>query len=405
MTADEPIADRPTDDLHPGLAARREEGPVVTWPGGARFSALMVGRSADVAAMLTDPRMRADPVGIPGARDVFGPLLAHLGVPPDLDHLGRGLLTRDGADHLRLRKLVSRAFSVRRVAALRPGVETITHALLDDLAAASAGGRAVDLMTTFAYPLPITVICELVGVPEAGRGAWRELASLFVDPDPPRMAPVVREVVAGIAELIEARRAEPADDLATGLVQAHDGEDRLSTEEMTTMVLDLVVAGHETTARLIGASVRALLTRPDQLAALREQPELWPGAVHELVRTCGPIPVSSPRHAAEDVEIGGSTIPAGSTVVAGLLPANTDHRAYEHPEVLDVRRDTGPGDGHVGFGRGPHYCLGAALARQETEVALRALFTRFGRLRLVEPPAGPSPLGPLTLRELPVRAE
>lgn len=405
MTAHEQSTERLPDDVLPALAARREEGPVVTWPDGGRWSSLMVTRSADVATMLTDSRLRVDHSDVPGAHDVFGAVLARVGVPADLDHLGRGLLTRDGADHLRLRKLVSRAFSVRRVAALRPGVEAITDALLDDLAAASAGGRPVDLMTAFAYPLPITVICELVGVPESARAAWRELGTLFVRPDPPRMAPVVREVVGGVAELLDARRAEPADDLATGLVQAHDGEDRLTTEEMTTMIVDLVVAGHETTARLIGAAVRALLTRPDQLAVLREQPDLWPDAVHELVRTCGPIPVSSPRHAAEDVEIGGTTVPAGSTVVAGLLPANTDHRAHRHPEVLDVRRRTGPGDGHLGFGRGPHYCLGAALARQEAEVALRALFTRFARLRLVDPPAGPSPLGPLTCDELLVRTQ
>ncbi|MBP2366942.1 cytochrome P450 family protein [Pseudonocardia parietis] len=382
----------------------REHAAVVDVPGLGSGSSLMVTRQEDVRTMLTDPRFRCDPATVPSAVNSLPAVFELVGMPEDLAYLGRGLLTRDGADHSRLRTLVSRAFTVRRVSALRPRVEALTDRLLDDVAAAGAGGRTVDLVSVFAYPLPIAVICELVGVPEGRRAPWQELGRLFMAHDPERMPEVAREVVAQVAELVEARRAEPADDLLTALVGVHEDDgDRLTERELVTMVFDLVIAGFETTAHLLSKATLALLTRPDQLAALRADPGLWPRAVHELVRTCGPVPTGIPRYAAADVEIGGATIPEGSTVLAGLLPANFDPRVYDGPDELDVRRDGGRGDGHVGFGQGAHYCLGAALARQETEVALRALVERFGDLRLAEEAAEPSQLGFYRLAELPVR--
>ena len=383
----------------------REQAPTVEMPGLGDEPMFMVTRHDDVRAVLTDPRFRSDPDSVDGASRTLATLFETLGLPDDLAYLSRGLLTRDGADHSRLRGLVSRAFTVRRVNALRPRVETITAGLLDDVAAAGAGGRPVDLVTTFAYPLPVAVICELVGVPGDQRARWQELGGLLFNPDPERMPGVARAVVAQLRELIEARRAVPADDLVSALVRVHDDGDRLTEREMITMVFDLVTAGFETTAHLISKAVLALLTRPDQLAALRADPGLWPGAVHELVRTCGPIPTGLPRHAATDIEIGGVTIPQGAGVLPGLLPANFDPRSYDAPGELDVRRDTGRGDGHLGFGQGAHYCLGAALARQESEVALRALVTRFDRLRLGSAADAPQPshLGFHRLPELLVR--
>ncbi|MBW0102233.1 cytochrome P450 [Pseudonocardia sp. KRD291] len=382
----------------------RETGPVVDVPGIGTRGAHMVTRHDDVRAMLTDPRFRSDAGSVDGAENAVSALFAQIGIPPDLDFLGANLLTRDGADHTRLRKLVSRAFTVRRVNDLRPRVETITDGLLDDVAAAAAGGRAVDLVAAFSYPLPIAVICELVGVPEDMRPAWRELGRLMVAPEPERMPEAARAVVAQVRQLISERRAEPADDLVTALVRVHsDDGDRLTEREMTTLVFDLVTAGFETTAHLISKATLALLTRPDQVAALRSDPELWPRAVHELVRTCGPIPTSLPRYAAADVRVGDVTVAEGSTVMAGLLTANFDPRVRDRPEDLDVRRDTGRGEGHLGFGQGAHYCLGAALARQETEVALRALFDRFDDLRLAEPDEEPSQLGFARLTELQIR--
>lgn len=383
----------------------REQGPVVDFPWVGEHTAFMVTRRDDVHAMLTDPRFHSDAGAVSGTRNATTPLLEQLGIPADLDYLGRGLLTRDGADHTRLRKLVSRAFTVRRVNALRPRVEAIADELLDDVEAAATGGGTADLVTALAYPLPIAVICELVGVPRRDRAPWRELGRLMVSPAPDRMPDVAREVVAQVQRLVEARRESPADDLITGLVEAHSEDgDRLTEREMITLIFDLVTAGFETTAHLISQAALALLTRPDQLAALRADPGLWPQAVHELVRTCGPIPISLPRYPDQDVQVGDVTLAAGSTVLAGILTANFDPRAYDRATELDVRRATGRGEGHLGFGQGAHYCLGAALARQETEVALRALFGRFRDLRLAEPQDGqPSPLGFQRLPELPVR--
>jgi cytochrome P450 len=196
--------------------------------------------------------------------------------------------------------------------------------------------------------------------------------------------------------LIAARRREPADDLVTGLIQAQEADgDRLTDAELITMVFVLVLAGHETTANLIGNATRALLTHPDQLRLLRDDPALWPGAVHELMRFTGPILATRIRFAKEDVELGGQRIAAGESVEAVIVSANRDPRAYPDPDRLDVTRRPvgGHGEGHVGFGHGAHYCLGAALARQEGEIALRALFERFPDLALdsAEPAWEPVP--------------
>lgn len=365
-------------DPYTGFGRMREAAPVVTVSLLGMPPAVMVTRRDDVRAVLTDPRLVTDPALVGAAPAMRRMLLEQLGVPDDLaGYLDRNILTTDGADHTRLRKLVSRAFTVNRVSALRPRVERIAAGLVDDLVAAGAGGRPVDLVERFGYPLPITVICELVGVPEPQRAQWHEWGRVFTSMDPQRIPVVLADAVAHVHELIAARRAEPADDLVTALVaaQAEDG-DRLTDQEMVTMIFALVMAGHETTAHLITNGALALLTHPDQLAALRADPGLWPRAVHELMRARGPVQFTQFRYPTTDVEVGGVRIAAGTPVIAGLLPANHDPRAVEHPEELDVRRDTGRGEGHLGFGQGAHYCLGAALARQEGEVALRALFER-----------------------------
>ncbi|MFP5072132.1 cytochrome P450 family protein [Pseudonocardia nantongensis] len=388
----------------------REQAPVVETPEFGVGPAHLVTRYEDVHAMLADPRFRCDASSIAGAANGLPALFEQLGMPDDLAYLGHGLLTRDGSEHARLRRLVSRAFTVRRVGALRPRVEALTEGLLDDAADAArtgeADGRPVDLVAALAYPLPITVICELVGVPEDRRARWRELGRSLTAPDPERLPEAARAVVAQVTELIEERRTDPADDLVTALVGVHDDDgDRLTEREMLTMVFDLVTAGFETTAHLISKAALALLTRPDQLAALRADPGLWPRAVHELVRTCSPVPIGLPRYPIADVEIGGVAVAEGSTVMAALLSANFDPRAYDAPEDLDVRRHAGRGDGHLGFGHGAHYCLGAALARQEIEVALRVVFERFPDLRLADADAAaePSQLGFHRLPELIVR--
>ncbi|MGW5263944.1 cytochrome P450 family protein [Microbispora sp. NPDC004025] len=378
-------------DPFEGFSRLREQAPMVrgSFPG-LGSPVWLVTRYDDVKTVLGDRRFVNNPASVPGADvgNIREALIEARGIPPEYAvYLLDSILDSDGDDHLRLRRLVSRAFTARRVAELRPRVEEITEDLLDRLPGHAEDGVA-DLIEHFAYPLPITVICELVGIPEEDRPRWREWGKGLVSLEPGAMAEPLRHMVTYIRELIARRRAEPAGDLLTGLIRAHDEDgDRLSDTELVTMVLTLVLAGHETTAHLIGNGTAALLTHPDQLAALRADPGLLPPAVHELMRWCGPVQVTRFRYAAEDVEIGGMTVRRGEPVMAVLVSANYDPRRFEDPDRLDIAREPdGHKEVHVGFGHGLHYCLGAALARQEGEVAFGALLRRYPRLELAVAP-------------------
>lgn len=374
-------------DPYASFAAFREEAPVLRGLAMDGSPAWYVTRQADVRTVLSDPRFVNSSRSVPGEQvdSIRDRMIEQLGVPAEyVPYVADSILDKDGFDHVRLRKLVSRAFTVKRVNGLRPRVEEITNGLLDALAAA---GQQVDLVESFAYPLPITVISELVGVPEEARQRWHTWGNEIVSMRPELLAPAVRAMVDHTRELIAAKRAEPADDLLSALIEIQDEGDRLSDDELITMVVTLVFAGHETTAHLISNGIRALAEHPDQLELLRRDPGLWPTAVHELMRWCGPVLITRLRYAAEDIELGGVQMRAGDAVQAVLVSANFDPREYAEPERLDVtRRPAGRGEGHVGFGHGMHYCLGAALARQEGEVALRMLFERFPELRLDGPP-------------------
>lgn len=367
-----------------GYGRLREEAPVLRGRTPDGSPAWYVTRQEDVRTVLGDPRFVNDATSVPGVEvdSVRDKMVEMVGIPPEYARfITNTILDSDGERHTRLRKLVSRAFTVRRVNDLRPRVEEITAGLLDGFV------EPVDFMADFAYPLPITVICELVGVPEADRPSWREWGAALTTMRPDVVGVAVRDMVTHVQDLIARRRAAPADDLLTALVHVRDEEgDRLSEDELVTMVLTLVMAGHETTAHLLGNGLVALLEHPDQLGLLRADPSLWPGAVHELMRWCSPVQVTRIRYATQDVEMGGVVIRAGEPVQAVLLSANHDPRAYTDPERFDVtRRPAGRGEGHVGFGHGFHYCLGAALARQEGEVALRAVVERFANLALTSP--------------------
>jgi cytochrome P450 len=370
-------------DPYTGYGALREEGPVLRGVGPDGTTPLwFVTRQDEVRTVLGDPRFVNDPASVrTGANvdDARRRMMGQFGLTEELaGYLTGTILDHDGADHTRLRKLVSRAFTVRRVGELRPRVEAIAADLLDRLP------DRFDLMSTYSYPLPITVICELVGVPEADRSSWREWSAALFTFKRENFPAAIRGMADSVKGLIADRRREPADDLVTGLIQAQEADgDRLTDAEMISMVFVLVLAGHETTANLIGNGARALLTHPDQLRLLRDDPALWPGAVHELMRFTGPVLGTRIRFAKEDVELGGELITAGQAVEAVLVSANRDPRVYADPDRLEVtRRPAAHGDGHVGFGFGAHYCLGAALARQEGEIALRALFERFPDLAL-----------------------
>jgi cytochrome P450 len=275
---------------------------------------------------------------------------------------------------------VGRAFTGRAVARLRPRIEAITDELLD----AMAGPEAVDLIAAFAAPLPMTVICELLGIPEPERAQFFEWTRIAVTtPHHPRLGKTREQFAAYLVDLIGRKRAAPAEDLLSELIAVSDEGDRLSEDELVSMAMLLVIAGHDTTINLIANGVLALLAAPEQFAALRENPELVPNAVEELLRYAGPVHIATVRFTAEPVTVGGVRIPEGEFVALSLISANLDADRFADPEVLDVRR---PGGGHLAFGHGIHHCVGAPLARLEAQIALGRLAARFPGLRLVAEP-------------------
>ncbi|MEW2514218.1 cytochrome P450 [Streptomyces sp. NPDC046870] len=377
-------------DPHPMYARLRERGPVhrvrLAMPGGAWETWLVVGYE-EARAALADPRLAKD-----SAKTGY--------VPLDEQLIGKYLLVADPPQHTRLRGLVARAFTMRRVERLRPRIQRITDDLLDDML---PRGRA-DLVDALAYPLPITVICELLGVPEIDRAEFRKLSTQVVAPtdaDSERAATV--RFAEYLTELIEdKRRAGPTGDLLGDLIRttAEDG-DRLSMDELRGMAYLLLIAGHETTVNLIGNAVLALLTHPAQLAALRADSTLLEGAVEETLRWEGPVENATYRYAAEPLKIAGSSIGRGDDVLIGLTAAQRDGRRFADPDRFDIRRDT---RGHLAFGHGIHYCLGAPLARLEAGIAIGTLLDRAPGLALDGEPGEWLP-GMLMrgVRSLPVR--
>jgi cytochrome P450 len=268
----------------------REEAPLTRGVIPGVPPVWLATRYDDVKLVMSDARFVNDVANVPGmdAPNVTEQIWLAIGIPAEyLVYLRAGMSDSDGADHTRLRKLVTRAFTAKRVAELRPRVEEITERLLDEL----PDGDSVDLLAHFAYPLPIIVICELVGIPEADRPRWRAWSAALAKGMGPGMGDALRGMIDHVTELIELRRAAPAGDLLSDLVRAQD-DDRLTDIELVTLVLNLVVAGHETTAHLIANGTAALLTHPDQLDLLRGDPDLLPRAVQELMRWCGPALVS-----------------------------------------------------------------------------------------------------------------
>ena len=374
-------------DPYGGFSRLREETRIARgmWDGGPAW---FITRHDDANAVLMDRRFATNSKSLPGGTDTYAEVLEQLGIAKELvTHLSGSLVYTDPPDHTRLRKLVLRAFAARRIAALRPRVEAITSEVLDTLPGLAVDGM-VDLIEHLANPLPITVICELVGVPAEDRPKWRAWNLDYSSKDPLRLNSMLDEMSTYIRDLADKRRAEPADDLLTVLTQAHDEDnDRLSDTELVTMVLTLLIAAVETTPPVIGTGVMALLTHPDQLALLRADPSLMPGAVQEVLRWCGPAVVSKLRYALEDVKIGDTLIKQGDRVQVVLGSGNHDPRRYPHPERLDITRrlDT-TGVQHLAYSRGAHYCLGAGLANQEIEIALAATFERYPDLALAVAP-------------------
>jgi cytochrome P450 len=368
------------DNPFPLFAAVRQLAPVhaVTLADG--HDAWLVVGYDEARVALNEPRFSKDM----HAALATGDGVVAEGLPGP--SFARHMLSVDPPDHSRLRRLVSTAFTPRRVEALRPRVQAIVDDLLDAIAAAGPQAR-VDLVAGFAFPMPFTVICELLGVPQPDRAALgKGLIELLVPYSTPAEyanAKAASDAVVGMLEaLVEAKQADPGDDLVSGLISARDGDERLSTQELLSTIFQLIVAGHDTTASLIGNSIVALLENPVQLDELRSDPAKLATAVEELLRYDAPVPHSTFRYAVAPVEIGGVTIPAGAQVIICLAAANRDDTQYEAPEQLDLDRAE---TRHLAFGHGIHHCLGAPLARMEGQIALGSLLRRFPELRLAIP--------------------
>ncbi|WP_327136086.1 cytochrome P450 (plasmid) [Streptomyces sp. NBC_01343] len=381
-------------DPFPLYRQLREDGPVRRVVIAGALEAWLVTRYEDGLAALSDSRLSSD---VRDAADIR--LLQQL---PDTEResmLGN-MLRSDPPDHTRLRRLVSKAFTARRVAQMRPRIQAVTDRLLD---AVVADGRA-DLIEDFALPLPVTVISELLGVPVDERHEFQHWTDRMImrgaePPDPAVVNEAWRHMRGYAGELIGAKRAEPGEDLLSALITARDEEARLSEDELVAMVFLLLAAGYITTVNLIGGGIAMLLAHPDQLDRLRSDPGLLPGAIEEFLRFDGPVSPGIARFAREDVEIAGVRVPRGATVLIGSAVADRDPERFPDPDRLDITR---PDNAHLAFGHGIHYCLGAPLARLEGQIAIGTALRRLPGLALAVPPAEipwrPGGLrGPLTL--------
>ena len=354
--------------------ARLRESRAVTpvrMPGYGR--PWVVTRYDDVRAVLTDPRMARDIRRWPGGGRTR---------PSEATGINDHMLHFDPPDHTRLRRLVQKPFSARRPT-LRPRAEAIAAGLLDGLAA--DGDGVVDLLARYARPLPIAVICELLGAPVADREWIRD--TVYAYDDHANHDRVERDLAAYFTELVAAKRADPGDDLVSALVLARDNDvdaaDGLTASELLGTVYLLVMAGFDTTVNLIASGTLALLAHPAELARLRADPSLLPAAAEELLRYASPVNHANDRFTTEDVPVGGVVIPAGEWVIPAIASADRDPARFPGPDRLDLSRDT---SGHLAFGHGIHHCLGAPLARMEAEVALGALLARYPGLSLAVPP-------------------
>ncbi|MDX1520972.1 MAG: cytochrome P450 [Anaerolineae bacterium] len=303
---------------------------------------------------------------------------------PGLQQLiNQNMLFSDPPDHTRLRALVNQAFTPRRMEQMGPQMQSVADSLVDRV----AGRGTMDVMADVALPFPVSVICDLLGIPRAEQDQVADWSQAIISPGRHRLSygrrrKKVRAFVDYLRAMFADRRVHPRDDLVTALVQAEQGGDTFTETELSSMVALLLVTGHETTVNLIGNGVLALLLHPEQLARLKAEPDLLDKAIEELLRYDGPVETSTTRWARRDVEFRGHLIKRGDIVRVVLTSANRDAAHFENPDQLDLSRVANK---HLGFGHGIHYCLGAPLARLEGRIALNTLLQRLPNLRLAVP--------------------
>ena len=366
-------------DPHPIYAEIRKSHRVYrTFDPEMKVDVWLLTRYDDAVALLKDDRFTKDMNRLRGGMDSDYMLFNDAA-----SAINKHMLMVDPPDHTRLRGLVHKAFTPRMIESLHPRIEQIAEEALD----AVADKGEMDLINDFALPVPITVIAEMLGVPLADRAKFREWSNTIVfeglkGTNPDKVAVASLEFIMYFHEMFDARRAEPRDDLITGLVQVEEDGEKLDQQELISMVFLLLVAGHETTVNLIGNGTLALLQHPDQVEKLRNNPDLIKTAIEEMLRYNGPVGSSTMRWALEDLELFGQPIKTGEMVLASLLAANRDPEQFENPDTFDITRTP---NRHIAFGSGIHYCLGAPLARMEGAIAINALLRRLPDLQLAVP--------------------
>lgn len=297
--------------------------------------------------------------------------------------INENMLFSDPPDHTRLRALVSKAFTPRRINAMKPKVQIIADKLLDDMALRGE----LDLIGSYALPLPLFVICDLLGIPTIDREKVADWSQAIISPGSRNLnysarKQKIRAFTSYLEQLFAQRRKDPQDDLISDLTRVEEEGDTLSEMELSSMVALLLVTGHETTVNLIGNGTLALLLHPEQLALLQADPSLWPSAVEELLRFDGPVETSTSRWVRHDIKMGGYWLKRGDLVRVVITSANRDENQFEHSNELKVQREENK---HLAFGMGIHYCLGAPLARIEGHIALETLFRRYPQLHITKP--------------------